>query len=845
MSARRILVLGNLKGAATAALEGAAKQTDTYLTFYSRADEGIRDLDHREWRAILVDITTPGASRFCHEARARRALFNVPLVGMTPQLTDLAFANAFRWGADDVVALGSSTPIVQRIQALPAAAPIPQAARGEAVVADGERARCDVLGRVLANAGYSVRYATDLVSARYYLSKPSVTLFVLNEELGSPAALLEEAHTLRCGAKWVIAAKQRRLKGVRDALKRFKGVAVMSSHGAPENVLFALNFLEPSHAALRRAQVRALHGTMVLFRGEGEEDDECGYTYSISANGLYVRTLLPPPSGQLWLELEPAGAARRVRLLGEVAWSRTFGQSGAETAPPGFGVKLVSGLGGDLDTWVAGFNRLEGAHPDSHTVPEVKLTPQPFRVPLPAALSKRPERRFSEALGASGNSHEASPESQPIPALNAPESTAGYTPTSTSGNQDDRATQPVATTPSIELALQALSQMPAVHATKETLAEVNTKDVDLPASSMSSSSGNATALSTTQPIPIQTTAAIAQPSAPSDAAVLQPGVPQLAEEAPLATAFGDALEKIDSASSAVAPKKPQVDPSLPYEPVVPAVVQLQNEKLIDPGVPLREFGSSRKAPAHTESFADLPRPEPEEGFLDKPTPTPSIPSGGTHATPVDASGDAGSGHFNTVGGASVPAVPLKPAGTTSKILLASLAAALLVGGLLWLGNRRARDTTEAGTSASTVVAAPQKASPTAVRDEFVSDVAPAASPPAPEEDPADFEVEPEPREVPLQGTEGSRPVEPPPSPPNLSELDDDEVWLLVRSRTTAHVFVHGIDLGQTNEWHRSKCGMRFIRLGHEPGRWLSEGSAHKLPCQTTFAIDVEATFHAP
>ena len=96
---------------------------------------------------------------------------------------------------------------------------MPQAARGEAVVADADRARCDVLGRVLANAGYSVRYATDLVSARYYLSKPSVTLFVLNEELGSPSTLLEEAQTLRCGAKWVIAAKQRRLMEVRDALK--------------------------------------------------------------------------------------------------------------------------------------------------------------------------------------------------------------------------------------------------------------------------------------------------------------------------------------------------------------------------------------------------------------------------------------------------------------------------------------------------------------------------------------------------------------------------------------------------------------------------------------------------
>src|SRR5690606_3876479 len=140
---RQLLVLGNLKGAAMAALDVARRDTGFDALLHPKADDAIAALDAGDYRAMLVDLTTPGAARFCHEARARRALFNVPLVALSPKLTDLAFSNALRWGADDVVELGAADPLSARLQALPnEVAPIIDPTRGEAVIADPERGRC-------------------------------------------------------------------------------------------------------------------------------------------------------------------------------------------------------------------------------------------------------------------------------------------------------------------------------------------------------------------------------------------------------------------------------------------------------------------------------------------------------------------------------------------------------------------------------------------------------------------------------------------------------------------------------------------------------------------------------
>ena len=91
------------------------------------------------------------------------------------------------------------------------------------------------------------------------------------------------------------------------------------------------------------------------FRDAGRESDDLGYTYNLSAGGLYVRTLAPPEEDICWLELLPPRSERRVRLVGRIAWRRWLERGEFATVPPGFGVEIIDGSKADLAAWEAGY----------------------------------------------------------------------------------------------------------------------------------------------------------------------------------------------------------------------------------------------------------------------------------------------------------------------------------------------------------------------------------------------------------------------------------------------------------------------------------------------------------
>lgn len=378
VSARDVLVVGNLRGASRSALTTALNGLKLNITEIANVDEATAALERQPWCAVLVDTTLSGASRFCTEARSHRHLLGLPMIALSPRLTDLAFLNALRWGADDVVALGASEALSVRLNALLAAARPAETppSRGEAVVADPDRRRGNGLGRSIHSAGYSVRYATETTSARFYTTKSEVELFVFNAELSDPRAFIQEAQQNGCKARWVVLAKGTQTEELQKDLSSLKNVVVMSSGGPPENILFAVNLLFPSEAS-RRGEIRALFGTVVFFRAVGDYRDECGFSYTASPQGIYVRTLAPAPTDKVWVELIPPDGERRVRLVGKVAWSRPYGRQPGEGAPPGFGVRIVDGLGEDLALWSECLKGLEFRAPAT-LVPEARFS-------LPAA----------------------------------------------------------------------------------------------------------------------------------------------------------------------------------------------------------------------------------------------------------------------------------------------------------------------------------------------------------------------------------------------------------------------------------------------------------------------------
>lgn len=391
--------MGNLRGASRSALTAAVNSLKLNITEIASVEEATAAIEKQPWCAVLIDTTLSGASRFCAEARSHRSLFGIPFIALSPRLTDLAFLNALRWGADDVVALGATEALSVRLATLLGSPTLDAApARGEAVVADPDRRRGNGLGRAVHTAGYSVRYAIDTTSARFYTTKSEVELFILNAELTEPRPFIQDAQQNGCTARWVVLAKASQTDDLQKELASLKGVVVMSSGGPPENVLFAVNLLYPSEAS-RRGEIRALFGTVVFFRAVGDYRDECGFSYTASPQGLYVRTLAPPPSDKVWVELIPPDGERRVRLVGKVAWSRAYGRQAGEAAPPGFGVRIVDGLGEDLALWSDCLKGLEFRAPAT-LVPEARFSLPAAARPLvdPAPPASLPAVSVRQAL---------------------------------------------------------------------------------------------------------------------------------------------------------------------------------------------------------------------------------------------------------------------------------------------------------------------------------------------------------------------------------------------------------------------------------------------------------------
>lgn len=770
-------MLGNLLGGAQAALEIARRDAGFDVTHVSRTDEAIDQLDRAPWRAVLVDLTTPGASRLCHEARARQALFNVPLVALSPKLTDLAFSNAFRWGADDVVRLGAAEPLAARLRAVPAE-PIPRIdpSRGKAVIADPERGRCDVVGRVLSNAGYEVVYATDATSARDYARKPSVELFVLNADLTDPVRLLDEARLIGSEARWVLTTKQRNVPRLRSELGGQQHVLVMSSHGPPENILFAINLLSPPSAEGARAEVRALHGSVVLFRAVGEERDEHGFTYSVSATGLYIRSVLPPPAEELWLELQPPNIARRVRLQARVAWNRGFGKAGAETAPPGFGLRILGGLGNDQEIWLEGFRSLDIRNTEPHELPELRSTSGAFRLPLPSSRPPTPAEQAVAGSRSLAAAVELRPRMVPPARIEvASEPVISDAPDSPveaakSSAADDAAQLEPHEIPTDELISEPLQPRPA----RSGGTVLGLGDIDLTAEAPPATHA------VRAEAPRDSTEFLDSDllTTPTDLSVSQPI--EALQPPPL---VGD-----DRPSASDSPTLPQIDPEQsPSEPA-PAVGSTQPPDNTERSSPARWgwLAAVLLTVAGALIFAvRMPKDAPTASQRYSPEATSLTPAG------------SGTNQPRTSSGAKEPAAAAVSELTPPADAIES-------------PTSPTPEARSAPAVSSQPAAFPSEATPSVVTS--AASTAPAGAAP---KDASDT----------------------PPTDP--ATLPADQGYLLVKSAADARVFVHGIDAGPTNAWLRSKCGTRFIRLGSAPGEWVSRGIARRVRCRSSTQLELD------
>lgn len=356
MTSRALLALGRFGHAGRAELEAVATQSDHHLVVVDDVEQAKQFFDQNHPQAVVVDVQQEGNEAFCLNLRAQASHALTPIVALVDEVSDLAFAGAFSWGGDDVVGTHNKRALLGRLRRLPQDTATPQlsARRGVAVVADPDRHRRLVRARVLRNAGYQVQFAItaeDLERAN--ANRPS--LVVVDEELTGAVGVISHAAN-DTSINTLFMAAPRRIGVLVNELDGCTRTLVADGFAPPENIVFLANELSRGGASDKRPSKRLLYGTRVVFRGEGREEEDSGYSYNLSQGGLYVRTLAVPEDDRVWLELRPPRSDRLVRLEGEIVWRRPFGPSGFATVPPGFGVRIVDATATSLAAWTAGYS---------------------------------------------------------------------------------------------------------------------------------------------------------------------------------------------------------------------------------------------------------------------------------------------------------------------------------------------------------------------------------------------------------------------------------------------------------------------------------------------------------
>jgi CheY-like chemotaxis protein len=356
-SMRATLAIGRFGGTVVSGLEAASRAAGLEFNHVDSITQALIWLEDHEPHSLLLDGANGSLERSCLEIRAQVRHALVPIMALSPKATELAFAEAFSCGGDDVVGSRAAEALTARLRRLPAAPWERPAASDDkvALISASDRSRRIVLGRMLGNAGYLIHFAVDLSETEQFAREHQPRLVVIDTEQEAACELITKAAPRNAKTLWIVSTAPRHMRAYDSAFKDLPNAAVTDSFAPPENIVFLANELGRGKANDKRASRRLLYGTLVAFRCAGRDEDDFGLSYNVSAGGLYVRSLAPPVEDVLWLELRPPRTERLVRLEGRVRWRRAYGPSTQATVPPGFGIEIVDGSRADRDAWVAGY----------------------------------------------------------------------------------------------------------------------------------------------------------------------------------------------------------------------------------------------------------------------------------------------------------------------------------------------------------------------------------------------------------------------------------------------------------------------------------------------------------
>jgi DNA-binding response OmpR family regulator len=806
-----VLILAELDDPERIALEGASSDAGFAASVEPSAEVAIGKLGAKRFDALVVHMSTPGAALACMRARGKLLRVRMPVIALADEEDDVHFARAYRASADEVLVLGRPADLKGRLVSMPKPTiPQPGNARGDAVVADADRTRAEVIERVLRDAGFRVEMAMDAFAARLQAGRPSLKVAVIDASLDDVPALIAQARSKASRCAWVVRARPEQLDELRQKLGGLDRVAVVSAYGPPEDVLFETNRMIEPRSTDGRGDARHLFGTIVRLHFGGSEHFEIGYTYNVSPLGLFVRTLLLPPAETLELSIVPPGTTRRIRLEGRVVWRREFGATRREPVPAGFGIQLT---GGETHEWAEACRtasfvplshgserpRAPSSRNDAATVRRV-LNPTPLMRPDVVSESKEPPRAeqpsveqmlaqvLQQTLGDEG------PGSLPlsIPGAEKDGITADEFAKAAPGGASDPPPSSVPTK-----VMESPFEMPPPSS-----ARTKVMDIGFGVSPPSSKE--------THPLDItpESLGFADHDESPQRASLTTSETS--GEALPLAVVKDTDIGA--SEAKTIAPPRETADELVASIATNTDGVAGNSDPWALVSSPNTDYDAALAAVNTDSDVAPVPGPTAlySSGTLKSFPPSQDLPRFVAPLVPNDA---------------PVPVTDAVAPPRKSRTALWGLAA-VVVGGIaavVFVPKQRAAETTPA--PSTPVAAATAKTEPAAEPSPSAAvapSVAASAAPEAPGIASASASVvKPEPTAPVSEGE---------PDAAALATLQRGQGFLWVDSPLTTNVYVYGNLAGTTRQRITTKCGPRFLRLGTAPGAWQSEGVVAVVKC---------------
>lgn len=264
----------------------------------------------------------------------------VPTVAMVDAPTEAAFTEAYALGVDDVVLRTDSQGIVERIRGIRQTTRAPEKTTGRALVGASTLCR----GRTIARFLEQMSLEAEVVQTPASFFRKGNTnvrpydLLVCDFFRDEGASILQGVEPLLRLSRTALL-----VTGTRDPFPYFvsngpSSVALLSDDAPPDNLIFVANELLHKSLLCQRRSPRLLHNTVCYFRSPAQVG-HWGYTYNLSAEGLFVRTLDAPNQGaSVTVDFRLPVSGQGVQLHGQVAWVKREGVGGA--SPRGFGLAL-------------------------------------------------------------------------------------------------------------------------------------------------------------------------------------------------------------------------------------------------------------------------------------------------------------------------------------------------------------------------------------------------------------------------------------------------------------------------------------------------------------------------